>query len=112
MAHRHIRVAFAAALAVAYLFQPVTASDKFPDTPAGKFVAADRVLVIGHRGNAAFAPENTLVSFQSATSSSARLKRPNRKRLRSRNTFRHKKRGHEGPLHTLRYRLSTDPSAA
>ncbi len=66
MAHRHIRVAFAAALAVAYLFQPVTASDKFPDTPAGKFVAADRVLVIGHRGNAAFAPENTLVSFQSA----------------------------------------------
>ena len=44
----------------------LSAAEKFPDTPAGRLAAADGVLIIGHRGNARFAPENTLVSFQSA----------------------------------------------
>ena len=49
----------------------VSAAEKFPDTPAGRLAAADRVLIIGHRGNAKFAPENTLVSFRSAVAAGA-----------------------------------------
>lgn len=48
----------------------ITAAE-FPDTPAGRLVAADGVLVIGHRGNARFAPENTLVSFNAAVKAGA-----------------------------------------
>ena len=51
----------------------VTAAEKFPDTPAGRLCASDRVLIIGHRGNAAHAPENTLVSFQQAVKAGADL---------------------------------------
>jgi glycerophosphoryl diester phosphodiesterase len=35
--------------------------------------AADRLLIIGHRGNAAHAPENTLVSFKQAVKAGADL---------------------------------------
>jgi glycerophosphoryl diester phosphodiesterase len=49
------------------------AAEKFPDTPAGRLCASDRVLIIGHRGNAAHAPENTLVSFQQAVKAGADL---------------------------------------
>ena len=44
----------------------LNAAEKFPDTPAGNLAAADGVLIIGHRGCAMHAPENTLVSFQAA----------------------------------------------
>lgn len=49
------------------------AAEKFPDTPAGRLCASERVLIIGHRGNAAHAPENTLVSFQQAVKAGADL---------------------------------------
>ncbi len=68
---RHSRLVLLLALVTA----PATmfAAEKFPDTPAGRLCAADRLLIIGHRGNAAHAPENTLVSFQQAVKAGADL---------------------------------------
>ena len=49
----------------------VDAAEKFPDTPAGRLAARDGVFIIGHRGAATHAPENTLVSFQTAIKAGA-----------------------------------------
>ncbi len=49
----------------------MTVAAEFPDTSAGRLVAADGVLVIGHRGNVRFAPENTLASFNAAVKAGA-----------------------------------------
>lgn len=55
-------------------FAAVTdAAEKFPDSPAGRLVAARRVLVIAHRGNSHAAPENTLVAFSQAVKAGADL---------------------------------------
>mgnify|MGYP002625220509 CR=1 FL=1 len=48
-----------------------SAAEDFPDTPAGRLAAADGVLIIGHRGAARFAPENTLVSFRATVKAGA-----------------------------------------
>ncbi|MCA9267771.1 MAG: hypothetical protein KDA41_04845 [Planctomycetales bacterium] len=47
------------------------AAEPMPDTPAGRLVNSSRVLVIGHRGAARHAPENTLVSFREAAKAGA-----------------------------------------
>ena len=41
--------------------------------PALRLVASQRPLVIGHRGNCQFAPENTLPSFELAMTAGADL---------------------------------------
>lgn len=41
--------------------------------PAAKIVQADRVLIIGHRGASAYAPENTMASFKLAIKQKADL---------------------------------------
>jgi glycerophosphoryl diester phosphodiesterase len=43
------------------------------DTPAARLVAAERVLVIAHRGDSQRAPENTLPAFRSAVAAGADL---------------------------------------
>ena len=64
-------VCYALLIAALICAPQVNAAEEFPDTPAGKLVAADGVLIIGHRGAARVAPENTLVSFNAAVKAGA-----------------------------------------
>jgi len=55
-----------AAFSMAFLSTSSTASDPTPPRAAHRLLASTRPLVIGHRGYAALAPENTLASFHHA----------------------------------------------
>lgn len=60
-------------LAVFSVSNEAMSAEVFPDTSAGRLVAKAEPLIIGHRGNSKFAPENTLPSFEQAVKLKADL---------------------------------------